>query len=75
MQYYDYIIFILSLVMITIVLLQQSQDSLADAFSGEKSDLFKNKKTRGFERVLNITMGSCSTIFVLLVILSRALSK
>lgn len=75
MRWYDYIVLIVSVLMVVVMLLQKSQDSISDAFSGEKSDLFKNKKARGFEKVLDISMLVLSVLFVGLIILSRALIK
>lgn len=48
----DILVFIFSILIIITVGFQQSQDSVQDAFSGEKSDLFKDQKTRGFELFL-----------------------
>ena len=46
MLWSDWLVFILSILMVANVLLQQSKDDLQDAFSGDKSELFKNKKAR-----------------------------
>lgn len=48
----DYVVLGLSLLMIVVTMLQESKDDIKDAFSGEKSELFKNQKTRGAELVL-----------------------
>ncbi len=73
MLWSDWLVFILSILMVANVLLQQSKDDLQDAFSGDKSELFKNKKARGLEGVLNITMAVFSVLFVIFIIVSRVL--
>lgn len=73
MQWVDYIILVAALVLIAIVLMQNAQDNIQDAFSGAKSELFKNQKARGFERVLNISVLVTSVIFVVATIISRVL--
>lgn len=73
MLWSDWLVFILSILMVANVLLQQSKDDLQDAFSGDKSELFKNKKARGLESVLNITMAVFSVLFVIFIIVSRVL--
>jgi len=52
MNWADVLVFIFSILIILTVATQQAQDSVQDAFSGEKSDLFKDQKTRGFELFL-----------------------
>lgn len=63
----DYVIFVLSILLILSVGLQQSQDNVQDAFSGEKSDLFKDQKARGFELFLMRTSLILSIAFVALI--------
>ncbi|MGI6787583.1 MAG: preprotein translocase subunit SecG [Acholeplasmataceae bacterium] len=75
MQWIDYIILIASIFLIAVVLLSSAQDDIQDAFSGAKSELFKNQKARGFERVLNISALVLSVIFIVGTIISRALIK
>jgi preprotein translocase subunit SecG len=55
------------------VLLQTSQDDIKDAFSGEKSELFKNRKSRGLELFLVRSSAVLSVILVVLVIVSNQL--
>jgi preprotein translocase subunit SecG len=69
----DIILLISSLILITLVVLQSSKDSAANAFSGEKSELFNNQKQRGFELTLNrVTLGA-SVVYVTLVIVASYL--
>lgn len=69
----DIVLLISALILITLVVLQSSKDNAANAFSGEKSELFNNQKQRGFELILNrVTMGA-SVLFVSLVIVASYL--
>ena len=52
MTFLDICIIIVSILLIIIVMLQNSKDDINDAFSGSKTDLFKNQKTRGIDLVL-----------------------
>ncbi len=64
----DWILLIVSMILITLVVMQSSKDNGANAFSGEKSELFNNQKQRGYELLLTrITLGT-STLFILLCI-------
>jgi preprotein translocase subunit SecG len=64
----DVLLIIVSIVLITLVVVQNSKDDASNAFSGEKSDLFSNKKERGFELMLSrITLGA-SALFIILAI-------
>lgn len=75
MIWVDYIILVLSLLLLLTVGLQQSQDSVQDAFSGEKSDLFKDQKARGFELFLMRTSFVFAVIFVSLILVSLYLHR
>jgi len=69
----DMILLLVALVLITLVVLQSSKDSAANAFSGEKSELFNNQKQRGFELVMNrITLG-VSLLFITLSVIAIAI--
>lgn len=43
MQWVDYIILVAAVLLIAVVLMQNAQDDIQDAFSGAKSELFKTK--------------------------------
>lgn len=73
MNWADVLSLIVAILLISVVALQQSTDDISDAFSGEKSELFKNKKQRGFEFALTITTLVLSVFFVLFVILARVI--
>lgn len=60
----DILLIIVGIILISLVALQGSKDDIARAFSGEKSELFANKKERGIELLLSrVTYG---TVFVFL---------
>ena len=71
MLWMDYIAIIAGILLVTAVLLQSSQDNIKDAFSGEKSELFKNKKTRGFELFMMRSTAVLSTLLILMILLSN----
>ena len=62
----DILLIIISIVLISLVVLQGSKDDIARAFSGEKSELFANKKERGIE--LFLSRITYSTVFLFLVV-------
>lgn len=70
MIFADWIILILAIILIVLVALQSGQDDITDAFSGEKSELFKNQKQRGLEFVLTVTTAITSACFLTLLILN-----
>ena len=49
MYWLDYILLVVSVLLIVIIVLQSSKDDGSSAFTGEKSELFANKKQRGLE--------------------------
>jgi preprotein translocase subunit SecG len=67
-SFVDVLLIIVSILLITLVVVQNSKDDAANAFSGEKSDLFANKKERGFELLLSRVTLSVSVLFILLAI-------
>ncbi len=73
MLWVDYIVLVSAILLIGIVLMQNAQDDIKDAFSGARSELFKNQKARGFERILNISVLVLSIIFITLAFVSRML--
>lgn len=73
MIWVDFIALIVTILLIIFVLLQQSSDDISDAFSGEKSDLFKNRKTRGFDLFLTRSTIIFSVILIVSVLLSNNL--
>jgi preprotein translocase subunit SecG len=73
MLWMDYIALISSILLIVSVMLQQSSDDISDAFSGEKSELFKDKKSRGLELFLFRTSSILTVIVIVTVLLSNNL--
>ena len=73
MRWFDWLLMAVSVVLIALVMIQESKDDVKNTFSGEKSELFKNQKQRGpelfFARATMIT----SVVFGLLAILSLIL--
>ena len=45
----DILLLIVSVLLIAIIVLQKSKEDATQAFTGEKSELFANKKERGIE--------------------------
>lgn len=69
MHIIDWFILVISLFLIVIVMMQNSKDDINDAFSGSKTDLFKNQKTRGIDLVLErATLVLAVAFFVLIII-------
>ena len=69
----DMILLLVALMLITLVVMQSSKDSAANAFSGEKSELFNNQKQRGYELILTRVTTGVSVTFIALSILAIAL--
>ena len=69
----DYLVIVLAVLLIVVVLLQNSDGDAASAFSGEKSELFKNKKDRGFELFLTRATLAITTLLIVFVVLSNLL--
>ena len=68
MVFYDYLLLIVSVFLVIIIVLQNSKDDVSKAFSGEKSELFANKKQRGIEKLINITTAVLSVVFFILAV-------
>ncbi len=68
MKAVDILLLIVSVLLIAIIVLQKSKEDASQAFSGEKSDLFANKKERGIELVISRMTAVLSIIFFLLAI-------
>ena len=69
MHVIDWFILVISLFLIVIVMMQNSKDDINDAFSGSKTDLFKNQKTRGIDLVLErATLVLAVAFFVLIIV-------
>ncbi len=75
LSWYDWILLIVSILLILIIVLQSSKDDIGNTFSGEKSDLFANQKARGPEKVINYITFGLSVLFFIFAILAAALPR
>lgn len=75
LRWYDYILLVVSLLMILIVVLQSSKEDGMSAFTGEKSELFANQKQRGLEKIINRTTTVLAIAFFVLAILRTVLPR
>lgn len=64
----DWFILIVSIFLIALVMMQNSKDDINDAFSGSKTELFKNQKTRGIDLLLQRGTMVLAIVFFVLVI-------
>ncbi len=60
----DFILLIIAVLLITLVVGQSAKDNAANAFSGEKSELFSHSKERGFELFLSRATLTLSILFI-----------
>lgn len=76
MRAIDWILLVVSVLLIIIIVLQNTDEDAANAFTGEKSELFSNKKERGFDvAVKYVTAGLCVAFFVLAILASWAVVR
>ncbi|MFI3252445.1 MAG: preprotein translocase subunit SecG [bacterium] len=75
MVWADYINCVVAVLLIIVVMAQGSKDDIKDAFSGEKSDLFKNQKARGIDKFLNVLTSTLAITFIVLVVISRSIQR
>lgn len=68
MKAIDIILVIVSVILILLIVIQESKEDSMSAFSGEKSDLFANKKLRGSDKVIAWVTGITCVLFLLLCI-------
>lgn len=73
MLIYDWLTLVVGILLIIVVLLQQGDDDIQDAFSGEKSELFKNRKIRGFDLFMLRSTTVLAVLFVVFIILSNVM--
>ncbi|MBO5711441.1 MAG: preprotein translocase subunit SecG [Acholeplasmatales bacterium] len=69
----DIFVAIVALLLIVIVMFQNSKDDINDAFNGSKSELFKNQKTRGIELFIQRGTAVLGVLFIALVVVSLVL--
>ena len=66
----DILLLIVSCFLITLVVLQKTDEDAASAFTGEKSELFANKKARGIEVGIQYATTILSIAFFVLAIVA-----
>lgn len=69
----DVFIIIIAILLIIIVMMQESKDNINDAFSGQKTELFKNQKARGVELFFQRATAVLAILFIVLIIISAAI--
>ena len=75
MLFPDWMILIISVLMITISALSTSKEDVMEAFTGSNSDLFKNKKPFGVELFLNRAMLVLGVLFFLMILWSNSIDR
>ena len=75
MKAVDYIVLVVGLLLIVLIMMQESKDNIQDAFSGEKSDLFKNQKQRGIEKVMSIVTAVVAVLFIVLTFVATIIPR
>ena len=73
MLWIDYIVLVISILLVIIVMMQNSKDDINDGFNGSKRELFKTQKTRGLELFLQRATAVIGVLFIASVIASVAL--
>ena len=68
MTTWDILLIIVSCLLIIIIILQESKEDANSAFTGEKSELFANKKERGIEVWIKRVTAFLSILFFVLCI-------
>jgi len=75
MKAIDYIVLVIALLLIVLIMMQESKDNIQDAFSGEKTDLFKNQKQRGIEKVMSIVTAVVAVLFIVLTFVATIIPR
>jgi preprotein translocase subunit SecG len=70
MGWLDWVLLVVAVLLIALVMIQESKDDVKNTFSGEKSELFKNQKQRGPELFFARATMVTSILFAALAILS-----
>ncbi len=68
MRFVDVLLLLVAVFLITLVVIQSSKDNAANAFSGEKSELFSHQKERGIELFLSRATLTSSILFIAIAI-------
>ena len=70
MQIVDILLLVVSVLLISIIILQRSNEDASQAFTGRKSELFANKKERGLDVWISRVIAFLSVSFFILGILA-----
>lgn len=70
MNLVDYLLIVVSIMLISVIVLQKSKEDASQAFSGEKSELFANKKERGADLWISRITAFLSIAFFVLAIIA-----
>jgi preprotein translocase subunit SecG len=73
MGWLDWLLLVVSVMLIGLVMIQESKDDVKNTFSGEKSELFKNQKQRGPELFFARLTMIFSVVFAVVTILALIL--
>ena len=66
MQIVDILLLVVSVLLISIIILQRSNEDASQAFTGRKSELFANKKERGLDVWISRVIAVLSVSFFIL---------
>lgn len=69
MTFWDILLLFISCLLIIIIIFQESKEDATSAFTGEKSELFANRKERGLEVWVSWITTSLSVAFLILSII------
>ncbi|HHX78895.1 MAG TPA: preprotein translocase subunit SecG [Acholeplasmataceae bacterium] len=75
MQIVDILLLVVSVLLISIIILQRSNEDASQAFTGRKSELFANKKERGLDVWISRVIAVLSVSFFILAILAAFFVK
>lgn len=75
MLFPDWIIFFATILMIGISALQSSKDDVMSAFTGNNSELFRNKKVQGPDVFFNRAMLIVTIIFFAMILWSNNIDR
>ena len=75
MKAIDYIVLVVALLLIVLIMMQESKDNIQDAFSGEKTDLFKNQKQIGIEKIMSIVTAVVAVLFLVLTFVATVIPR
>lgn len=73
MFWIDWVLMVVAVLLIALVMIQESKDDVKNTFSGEKSELFKNQKQRGPELFFARATLVMSMVFAVVTIIALIL--